>query len=134
MSRSKLTTGGGAVVALAIAAGIFVAGQSDTSTIRACANSKGNLRLLTGEATCSPRDTLVSWNVVGPPRPPGLPGEPGPIGPIGPVGPKGDPGPEGSLRAVDADGLEMGIATVERGTAQATVVRRIDGVLVAFTT
>ena len=63
--RSKVWFGGGVALTLALGAGIIVSGRAETSVIRACADSKGMLRLLTAGAACGRRETLVSWNSLG---------------------------------------------------------------------
>jgi hypothetical protein len=127
------------VVGLTCAAGGALFGQSgNTSTINACADRSGALRLVLPDKPCGTRETPVSWNVVGPQGLPGLPGPqgmPGLIGPqgppggagptggsgpsgpqgvpgiIGPQGPEGSTGPvglTGGLTVVDADGVDVG--------------------------
>jgi hypothetical protein len=122
--RFRVWFGGAAALTLALGAGIVVSGRAETSVIRACADSKGTLRLLADGATCGGRETLVSWNVVGPQGPQGLPGPTGPPGPQGPSGPQGAPGlqglqglqgppgpagPASGLKVVDANGEPIGL-------------------------
>src|SRR6266704_2139654 len=74
---------------LAIGLGtVFVAFAADQSTFFACLNKGGVLThvSITGASTCSPGETLVSWNQVGPPGPTGATGATGPSGPTGPSG------------------------------------------------
>lgn len=78
--------------AIALWAGIFVSGQSETNVIRACADVKGTLRLLAAGASCGNQETFVSWNVTGPQGPAGAAGAQGAQGP--PRTP-GDGGPRG---------------------------------------
>ena len=99
-----------------------MSGRAETSVIRACADSKGVLRLLTAGAACASRETLVSWSVVGPQGPQGLPGPAGVQGVQGIAGPQGEPGLQGlqgaqgpagpqgpgGVRVVDATGKLLG--------------------------
>jgi hypothetical protein len=54
------------------------------------------LLYVTSASQCDrPNDTLLTWNVQGPPGPQGPAGPQGPQGPAGPVGPQGPAGPQG---------------------------------------
>lgn len=84
----------GAVLALVLASGatwVFAHGGK----IHACVNPAGQIRIVGGPASCRPKETLLQWNIMGPPGPPGPEGPQGPIGPDGPQGPQGEPGVSG---------------------------------------
>ena len=73
---------GAFVVALALAPV-----SADAQQIFACVqNSSGTVRVVPQFVSCGNNESLVSWNVTGPP---------GPQGPVGPVGPTGMTGPQG---------------------------------------
>src|SRR5438270_7800995 len=68
------------------------------SQIYACVNNaSGETKLVAQNATCKNNETLVVWNVVGPPGPIGPQGPAGPTGPAGPAGPIGLTGPVGPI-------------------------------------
>ena len=91
----RVIVGSGAALALAFATGMWVSAGTESSVIRACADSAGRLRLLAQGASCKRHETAVSWNVVGPQGPAGPPGTTGPQGPPGPAGAAGAPGEVG---------------------------------------
>jgi hypothetical protein len=133
--KLKAYAAGVTTVVVGLVAGILVSGQSDGDVLRACADQKGTLRLLTAGSECGTRERLVTWNVVGPVGPQGPMGPASPAGPTGAAGeagPKGDPG-LGSVRAVDANGLDVGEAAGAPDSDRASIVRNIDGILVSFT-
>jgi hypothetical protein len=123
------------VSAAALGFGSYLAAQSGGTVIRGCIDSRtGLLRIISGTATCTNKETLLTWNSVGPTGPagpagpqgpigaPGAAGAAGPQGPIGatgpagaigPIGPAGPPGLEGppglgALRVVDSLGTDVG--------------------------
>jgi hypothetical protein len=130
------------VVGLTCAAGGALIGQSGetTTTIDACADRNGALRLVLPGKPCGSRETPVSWNVVGPQGPTGaqgLPGMPGMIGPQGPPGaagetgasgPAGPQGPQGIPGVIGPQGPE-GVAGPAGPTGGLTVIDA-DGVAV----
>lgn len=84
------------VVALA-----FIVSSASAQVIHACAKDKsGTMRLVTDPADCNSRETLISWNQVGPQGETGPAGEPGETGPEGPSG--------AGLVAIDANGEIVG--------------------------
>ena len=108
----------GSAGALVVSGGVLVstlanASTPGTTTIHACADHEGFLRLVTSSQECRRNETLVQWNVVGPAGPAGptglrgatgptglrgatgATGSPGVAGPAGPTGPKGATGPVG---------------------------------------
>jgi hypothetical protein len=74
--------------------------------ITACVNRDGGIRIITGNKTCTNKENILSWNMIGPKGdtgtqgPVGLTGATstiaGPVGPQGPVGPKGDSATNGA--------------------------------------
>ena len=76
----------------AATASLASASTSSTSTLIACANHKGSLRLVSNATDCHEDETAVQWNVVGPPGPPGASGPRGATGAVGPAGPTGAAG------------------------------------------
>ncbi len=75
------------------------------SQIYACVNNaSGETKLVAQNATCKSNETLVVWNVVGPPGPVGPQGPVGPVGPAGPAGPTGPAGPAGPIGLTGAPG------------------------------
>jgi hypothetical protein len=94
------------VVGLTCAAGGALFGQSgSTSTISACADRSGALRLVLPDKPCGSRETPVSWNVVGPQGLQGPQGPQGLVGMIGPQGPGGGPGATGEVGPVGPQGV-----------------------------
>ena len=108
----------GSAGALVVSGGVLVstlanASTPGTTTIHACADHEGFLRLVTSSQECRRNETVVQWNVVGPAGPTGAAGlrgatgatglrgatgatgSPGAAGPAGPAGPKGATGPVG---------------------------------------
>ena len=83
---------GAFVVALALAPV-----SADAQQIFACVqNSSGTVRVVPQFVSCGNNESLVSWNVTGPP---------GPQGPVGPVGPTGMTGPQGPAGPVGPTGM-----------------------------
>jgi hypothetical protein len=80
----------GAVVAVA-------AIPDSMGVIHGCYDTKvGGLRVINAPtASCSAKETAITWNQTGPPGPAGATGPQGPQGPQGPAGPQGSPGPQG---------------------------------------
>jgi hypothetical protein len=65
---------------------VFLGSAVSAQVINGCVKAKnGALRIVADPADCTPRETPISWNQVGPQGEPGLDGEPGPQGPPGPV-------------------------------------------------
>ncbi|GIU94286.1 MAG: hypothetical protein KatS3mg012_0743 [Gaiellaceae bacterium] len=120
-----------ALAASALVAGgtsLALAGSLRTSPVRttlsACADREGSLRLVAPTRRCGAGERRVVWNIrgprgpegpsgptgaalPGPPGPPGAPGEhgaQGPAGPTGPAGPPGPPGPQGPQGATGPPG------------------------------
>ena len=77
---------------VALLSGVFAASADAQTTIRACANPAGQLRLIGATDSCRPQETLVTWAAGG---------TQGPAGPAGPQGLQGIQGPPGS----DAEGV-----------------------------
>jgi hypothetical protein len=72
---------------------------AQTSEIYACVDQKGALRIVGSADQCqtSKKETLLTWNVIGPAGPVGPQGPEGPAGSEGPAGPQGEPGPQGEV-------------------------------------
>jgi hypothetical protein len=87
----------GIIVGALAASAVSVMTESSSAVITACVDrGKGNLRLA-GASGCDPRrETMVSWNQVGPPGPQGPAGADGAAGATGPQGPAGAQGPQGA--------------------------------------
>src|SRR5215471_10215176 len=89
---------GAFVVALALAPT-----SADAQQIFACVNNNtGAVRIVTQAAACRTPESLVTWNVVGPPGPAGPAGPAGAqgrAGQQGPAGPQGISGERGDLSA-----------------------------------
>ncbi|MDA1081805.1 MAG: hypothetical protein O2973_09025 [Gemmatimonadetes bacterium] len=82
--------GGLVVGALAVAPAPLAAQSSE---IKVCVKNKaGELRLAGDDGCDKKNETLLVWNIAGPPGAPGLPGEQGPPGAAGPAGPTGGGG------------------------------------------
>src|SRR5687768_10396603 len=85
-------------------AAVFIAGafpsQVHAQTMYACVGPQGNLRLVSGPASCRPSEISTSWNQQGPA------GSSGPQGPPGPPGPQGDAGEQGQA---GADGTSLNV-------------------------
>ena len=73
----------GAVLALALVALPTRVAQSATTLYACVNNSSGAVHFVSASTTCAHNETLVSWNIVGPPGPAGPPGPPGPPSPAG---------------------------------------------------
>jgi hypothetical protein len=88
--------GGVAVVAL-VAAGVATyswAASANGTTINACADNDGKLRVVQDVSLCKKGETPFSWNTTGP------------VGPVGPVGPTGPTGPTGAAGRDGRDGRD----------------------------
>lgn len=66
-----------------------------TGIIHACVRD-GQLRILSSNQTCKPKETGLDWNIIGPAGPKGDKGNPGPQGIPGTPGAKGDKGDPGT--------------------------------------
>jgi hypothetical protein len=83
------------LILLALAC-LAVPNVAGAETIYACkANAQGTIRIVTATATCTSKETKISWNTEGPMGPAGAPGPAGPSGPAGEAGPAGPAGSEG---------------------------------------
>ena len=83
--------------------------ENPGNVIYACANPAGQLRSVACPDACRPNETVVEWNMTGPPGPEGpagpagadgaggAPGPQGPQGEAGPQGPEGTPGADGAV-------------------------------------
>jgi hypothetical protein len=130
-------------MAMLIAAFAFSSSVSNSfaTTIEACQNRDGKIRVIKPESsrgpdTCGPNQTLLTWNIAGPQGPSGpagatgQAGSAGPSGPLGPVGSagsqgvkgdKGDVGPAGPAGATGSTGATGATgATGTTGTTGAT--------------
>jgi hypothetical protein len=85
--RWKCAFGAAAIMALAL---VRSAAAGDT-TIHACVNKNGGIRIPPGGKPCYATETPLTWNVQGPQGPAGPQGIQGPKGDIGPQGPQGEP-------------------------------------------
>jgi hypothetical protein len=93
--RSSLTI---AIVSSALAVTAY-AQTSEDSQIYGCISNKNVLRVVSASTTCEPRETRITWAIVGPQGPigpQGASGERGPAGIQGPAGPEGPAGPQGA--------------------------------------
>lgn len=97
------------------------------NVITACyLKNGGTLRVVDATtATCSSKETMLTWNVQGPTGAQGTQGLQGPIGLTGPAGPTGPSGPMGLAGATGPAG--------PAGTSKA-YFKRIEGVLLSTTT
>ena len=66
-----------------------------SNVIRSCVNPGGQVRILAAGEACRPNESLVLWNLQGPPGPPGPQGPQGATGSQGPAGATGATGPQG---------------------------------------
>ena len=91
--------------AAGVAYATTVVTRTTTTTIQACTNHDGEIRIVSSPSDCKHKEQLLTWNVQGPTGPagpagpagaPGPKGDTGVAGPTGPVGPKGDTGPAGA--------------------------------------
>jgi hypothetical protein len=101
--------------AIAVAVGMYVHAQSQTSQIIACVGPAGQLRLVNGTGMCRGQEQLVVWNVTGPSGPAGPEGPTGSAGADGAAGPaglQGPPGPATVSTVVDALGQVVGPTTL----------------------
>jgi hypothetical protein len=79
---------------------------AQNNTIYSCVTkNSGAVRIVSATTTCTSKELLVTWNIMGPQGPIGLTGSPGPQGPqgpmgltgaMGPAGPQGPSGPQGA--------------------------------------
>ena len=84
-----------AVVAGAVATVTLAFASTTTTTLTACENAAGGLRLVASATACHPDETPVQWNVTGPTGPRGATGVAGPTGLRGVAGPTGPRGATG---------------------------------------
>jgi Lamin Tail Domain/Collagen triple helix repeat (20 copies) len=99
-------------IAAAMLAGVAFATERSPArradaVITACVKKKGQMRLVRNAAACTRRESVVTWNVMGPkgdPGPAGPAGDRGPSGAVGPPGPAGPVGPVGAQGATGAVG------------------------------
>jgi hypothetical protein len=126
MSLTRITAlvAGGALALLAgsvVATAASGGPNSATTTIYACYDNGGNLKLRDASGVCNKGWTPIEWSVVGPA---GLPGLPGPVGPQGPKGDKGDtgaqgiPGAKGDAGTDGASAYQVWLATGGSDTEQ----------------
>jgi hypothetical protein len=107
------------VAGIAAFALVGVSGASDTTTISACVNADGRLRIVHASGACKHTESSLTWNVQGPIGPIGLQGptgDPGPAGATGAQGPQGPIGPQGPMppaapQVFDALGRQVGVMT-----------------------
>ncbi len=91
-----------AVAMLGVAVVTTAVAQAGNGVIRACVKQEGGkdvfqLKSILGPTgTCKEKETLLEWNIQGPPGPQGPHGLQGPKGDRGGQGPKGDTGPQGA--------------------------------------
>ncbi len=71
------------IVILVAAIAVTAVYASGGGVIYACVNPAGHLRIINYGESCSPSESYLEWNIIGPP---------GPAGPEGPQGPEGPPG------------------------------------------
>jgi len=99
----------------------FSPAVAQNNTIYSCVTkNSGAVRIVSATTTCTSKELLVTWNILGPQGPQGpigLTGSPGPqgpqgpmgltgaLGPEGPQGPSGPPGAQGPAGPVGATGL-----------------------------
>jgi hypothetical protein len=77
------------------------ASAASAQVINGCIKTNGTLKIVTGPADCSARETPISWNQQGPQGEPGPAGEPGL---------PGEPGAEAEvLHVFDNNGVDVGI-------------------------
>jgi hypothetical protein len=96
------------VAALLVVTAGFVTAQSsaDPNVIEACYDNKsGALRYLQS-GSCTAKETLKSWNIVGPQGPQGERGEKGLTGETGATGPQGETGAQGPIGPPGPQGLQ----------------------------
>jgi hypothetical protein len=117
--RTPLLTVLGLVLLFGLGAGgravLASSTSSETTEILACKNnSSGVIRAVAAEDACKSNESLMRWNVTGPPGPQGeigpagLQGEIGPEGPAGVTGPAGPSGPAGAQGPAGPAGPEGG--------------------------
>ena len=86
------------VVLVLVLIGVTSVALGQGGEIHACVDHKGRVRIVDSADACKSKETLLTWNIMGPPGPKGDQGDPGPKGDPGepgPPGPKGDPGDPG---------------------------------------
>lgn len=126
------------VIAIALVS-VTIGSAMGTSIIRACVDSLGRMRIITGSATCKSTEKLLTWNQQGPQGIQGVKGAQGIQGlrglqgiqgPKGDQGIQGPPGPsESQFMIVDSLGQEIGIATGNRGSL---ALRQVGGYWLSF--
>src|SRR5579862_7856164 len=72
---------------------VFAPNLASAQVIHACVSSSGAIVI---KATCTKKQTPLTWNVAGPAGSAGPAGQAGAAGSAGPAGPQGPPGPAGS--------------------------------------
>lgn len=70
-------------LAVILSGAVLSTGGAQSSTIYACVNASGGVRIVAAANSCAAGETPKEWNVIGPQ---------GPVGPAGPAGPVGPPG------------------------------------------
>lgn len=100
----------GIIVGALAASAVSVMTESGSAVITACVDrGKGSLRLADARGCDTRRETMLSWNQVGPPGPQGpagAAGATGATGPQGPTGAQGPQGPEGPRGPAGTNGLD----------------------------
>lgn len=107
-----------AIFVLGLALGLWTYTRADGDTISICVRKSG-LVYVVGQGfrreDCRRNESLLTWNIQGPPGPLGPEGPQGLSGPPGEKGDKGDPGEPGlpgpagpSLKVFDTEGEEVG--------------------------
>jgi hypothetical protein len=102
-----------AVVALAVSAvgGFAVAAGTSTRTVHACANSKGDLKLLSAKGRCAKGYSKVTLDKTGPKGATGVRGKPGAPGTPGMAGPGAQSSvATGTSPNEDVDGSSLSVA------------------------
>ena len=90
--RGKLIAVAAACLAIVAIGATYALAEGGSTTLNACANKTGQLRLLQANDACKSDETAVQWNVQGPKGDRGATGTQGPKGDQGPAGaPAGDP-------------------------------------------
>jgi hypothetical protein len=94
----------GAAAAGVAYAATAVATKTATTTIHACVQDNGDLRIVSSASDCKHHEGELTWNVEGPTGPAGPAGPPGATGPAGPKGDPGAAGPSGAKGDTGATG------------------------------
>ena len=100
LANKKFTLITSAIVSIALVMTAWTYIRAADGQITVCVKKNGNVYVIGSEysrSNCKGNDTLLSWNIQGPPGPQGPQGEQGPEGPQGSPGPQGIPGPEGTF-------------------------------------